>query len=128
MGFLLSIIAYALFIPMVLINFVIVMFTHIKKHGFFKVTNDFWFTNAYELDVYSNYAFRTSWNVLFKTKEGYRFGVRGETISSALGKNQRDKTLTWIGWLIVGILYAIDYKFWGEGGHCLNSIMEFETT
>ena len=59
-----------------------------------------------------------------RLKNGYKFGNVNETISSALGKNQRDKTLSWFGWLIVYILWAIDYKYWKKGGHSMNSIME----
>ena len=49
---------------------------------------------------------------------GYQFGVIGETISSALGKNQRDKTLTTTGKILVFILDFLDEN------HCENSIKE----
>ena len=49
---------------------------------------------------------------LFKELEGkeasYMFGNVNETISSALGKNQRDKTLSWFGKGICFILDKLD--------------------
>ena len=122
MGFLLSIIAYALFIPVALINFLVVMYKNIRRKGFFKAMDSYWHQNALELDIYTNYHFRTTWNTLLRRKNGYKFGKDGETISSALGKNQRDKDLAAIGWILVVLLYIIDFKFWFKGGHCMNSI------
>ena len=117
-------IAYLLIIPVALINFLVVMYKNINTFGFWKSMNKFWFENALEVDILMNYHFRTLWNVVFRKTGGYRFGKEGETISSALGKNQLDKTLSWFGWLIVGALYVIDVQYWGKGGHCLNSIEE----
>lgn len=124
MGFILSIIAYLLIIPVALINFLVVMYKNVNTFGFWKSMNKFWFENALEIDILMNYHFRTLWNVVFRKTGGYRFGKEGETISSALGKNQRDRKLSWFGWLIVGVLYVIDVQYWGKGGHCLNSIEE----
>jgi len=50
---------------------------------------------------------------------GYEFGKTGETISSALGKNQRDNTLTNCGKILVTILDFLDKN------HCKKSIKEF---
>lgn len=124
MGFILSIIAYVLFPIVAIANFITVMYKNITTIGFFASMNRYWFDNALELDIFCNYHFRTFWNVTFKKKGGYQFGKLGETISSALGKNQIDKTLSWFGYLFVVILYIIDVKYWGKGGHCLNSIEE----
>ena len=124
MGFILSLVAYLLIIPVALANFIVVMYKNISTVGFFKSMNLFWFANALEIDILMNYHFRSLWNVIFKGVGGYKFGEIGETISSALGKNQRDKTLSFGGWVIVIILYAIDFKYWGKGGHCLNSIQK----
>ena len=124
MGFILSIISYLLFLPIALVNFITVMYKNIKTRGFLKAMNEYWFWNAYELDVYANYHFRTTWNTLLRRKHGYSFGKFEETISSALGKNQRGRTLSIIGWVLVIILYIIDVQYWFKGGHCLNSIEE----
>ena len=54
-----------------------------------------------------------------RKENGYQFGAVGETISSALGKNQRDKTLTICGKILVSILDFLDKN------HCIKSIREF---
>lgn len=122
MGFLLSIIAYILFIPTALVNFVFVIIKFSKSRGFFKVIDDYWYQSAIDIDRFGNHHFRTFWNLAFIKKNGYKFGDIEETISSALGKNQVKKSLTVFGWIIVYILWVIDYKYWFKGGHCINSI------
>lgn len=122
MGFILSIISYILFIFITPFNYIAVLITHIGTHGFIKVNNDHWFSGAFDLDVFANYHFKAFWNLVLRNRKGYLFGKLGETISSALGKNQRDGTLTWVGWIVVCILWGFDYKYWKLGGHCLNSI------
>ena len=54
-----------------------------------------------------------------KTKTGYKFGVEGETISSALGKNERDGTLTKRGKQLVKLLN------WLDKDHCRKAIVEY---
>ena len=49
---------------------------------------------------------------------GYQHGNINETISSVLGKNQRDETLTKFGMLITKILDRMDEN------HCKESINE----
>lgn len=122
MGFILSIIAYLLFSLIAIANFFVVMYKNAKVNGFFKTMNGYWYLNAYDLDVFANNHFSDFWNVVMKTKGGYNFGEANETISSAIGKNQRDKTLSWFGWLVMALLFAVDYKYWRKGGHCLNAI------
>lgn len=124
MGFLLSFIAYILFPFVAIANFVTVMYKNVNAYGFFRTMNTYWFRNAIEVDEYSNYHFAAFWNIALRKSEGYAFGNQKETISSALGKNQRDRTLSWLGWLLVIILYIIDVKYWFKGGHALNSILE----
>ena len=63
--------------------------------------------------------YRTIWNDKLKIDRGYEFGKENETISSALGKNERDKTLSKTGKLLVKILDFLDKN------HCKNSIKEF---
>ena len=64
----------------------------------------------------ANREFRTLWNKTLKKENGYKFGAEDETISSALGKNQRDNTLTKTGKKLVWILDKIDKN------HCIKSI------
>jgi len=124
MGFILSIVAQILFIIVSPFNFIAVMCTRVKEYRYYSTMSEYWFQNALETDIVGNYKYRTFWNLVLRTKEGYKFGVRGETISSALGKNQRNNTLSLFGWVIVYILWAIDKKYWKLGGHCINSIQE----
>jgi hypothetical protein len=124
MGFILSIIAYLLFLPLAGINFLFVLVKFAKSRGFFRTVDDYWFRSVIDLDKFANYHFRTLWNITMRSLNGYAFGNVNETISSALGKNQRDKTLTWVGWFLVYILWVIDVKYWWKGGHCINSIAE----
>ena len=109
MGILLYIIATILWIVITPINWVIVSF----KHG---LSNKYFFETAIDLDKFGNRNFRTFLNATMRLRNGYKFGNINETISSALGKNQRDKTLSWFGIIICFILD------WLDEDHCKNSI------
>jgi hypothetical protein len=97
MGGLLFAIAYILFLPLTLINYLFVK----NKKGYFK-------SSAISLDRFGNREFRTLFNKVLILKNGYQFGDIGETISSVLGKNERDNTLTKVGVILVYILDKID--------------------
>jgi hypothetical protein len=97
MGVLLFIIAYILFLPLTLINYLFVK----NKKGYFR-------SSAISLDRFGNREFRTLFNKVLILKNGYQFGDIGETISSVLGKNERDKTLTKSGKILVWILDKLD--------------------
>ena len=81
---------------------------------------------AKALNSFGNRNYRTLWNDIFKKPEGYKFGVDGEMMSSALGKNEVDKTLTKkgekglvkyvFGERMVRILNKLDPN------HCFNAI------
>lgn len=91
---------------MTIINFLVVW-----NEGYFRST-------ALSIDIFANREFRASWNKFLKKQEGYKFGKQGETISSALGKNQRDNTLTKLGKIICSILDFLDKN------HCKKSIRD----
>jgi hypothetical protein len=97
MGFLLFLIAYVLFLPLTLINYLVVK----NKSGYFK-------SSAINLDKFGNREFRTLLNKTLKTEIGYSFGNMNETISGVLGKNERDNTLSKTGKILVWILDKID--------------------
>jgi hypothetical protein len=97
MGSLLFAIAYFLFLPLTLINYCFVK----NKKGYFK-------SSAISLDRFGNREFRTLFNKVLILQNGYQFGDIGETISSVLGKNERDNTLTKTGFILVYILDKID--------------------
>jgi len=105
MGLLLFIIAYVLYLPLTIINWLFVK----EKSGYFK-------SSAVNLDKFGNREFRTLFNKTLAT--GHRFGDINETISSVLGKNQLTGTLTCIGKVLVWILDKID------NNHVIKSINE----
>jgi len=81
-----------------------------------------WFyRTAREIDLFANVVGAEFWNAVFITDGGYKFGNPKETISSVLGKNQRDKTLTLLGDALRWVLDRIDED------HCLNSINDDAT-
>jgi hypothetical protein len=97
MGVLLFIIAYILFLPLTLINYLFVK----NKNGYFK-------SSAISLDKFGNREFRTLFNKVLILENGHQFGNIAETISGVLGKNERDKTLTKAGKILVWILDKLD--------------------
>ena len=111
-GLFLFLIAWALFLPLSLLNFLAVAIKF-KDLGYFK-------SSAFNLDRFGNSEFRTLFNLTLKKKEGYKFGNMEETISSVLGKNQRDNTLSFAGKVLVFILDTIDKN------HCKKSIKTFD--
>jgi len=96
-NFLLFITAYVLYLPLSFINWFVVD----NKCGYF-------LSSAINLDKFANREFRTLWNKTLRTDKGYKFGNIEETISSALGKNERDGTLTKAGKTLVWILDKFD--------------------
>jgi len=97
--------AYILYLPLSIINLFFVQ----NKKGYF-------LSSATNLDKFGNREFRTLWNKVLITDKGYQFGNINETISSVLGKNQRDNTLTKAGKVLVWILDKLDKN------HCYKSI------
>lgn len=113
MGILLYIVAVILFVPLTIINFVCVL----VKYGLkWSTINGFFYETAVDIDRFANRNFRTLWNGTLKTSDGYKFGNINETISSALGKNKVNGTLTLAGRGLCYILCLID------NNHCIKSI------
>jgi len=109
---LLFLIAYILLLPLTMINYFVVLFTS-KDHakGYFRST-------AVNMDKFGNREFRTLWNKTLRKENGYKFGNPEETISSALGKNERDGTLSRTGKALTWLLNKLDKD------HGLKSIVE----
>ena len=101
LGLILFIIAYVLYFPLTLINFLLV-----RKKGYFR-------DSALTLDKLANREFRTLWNRTLINENGYRFGNIEETISAVLGHNIQRNTLTKTGKALVFILTK---------KHCLDAI------
>ena len=112
MNLLLFLVAWLLILPLTVWNLIVVYQKNGSVKGYFRST-------ALSIDIWANREFRTLWNVKLRIENGYEFGREGETISSALGKNQRDNTLSKTGKLLVKILDFLDKN------HCEKSIKEF---
>ena len=111
----LTFIAFLLFIVLFIINY----FAVIYKYGFSRKTiKGFFKQTAIDVDRFGNHNFRTLLNLTLRQENGYEFGDFRETISSALGKNQRDKTLSKTGKIISDFLDFLDKN------HCNKSIKE----
>ena len=81
-----------------------------------------WFyRTAREIDIFANVNCADFFSAIFIIDGGYKFGNPKETISSVLGKNQRDKTLSIAGDVLRWMLDRIDKN------HCLNSINDKAT-
>lgn len=106
----LFIIAYILLLPLTIVNY----FCVDNKNGYFRST-------AVNMDKFGNREFRAMLNKFFRKPNGYKFGDERETISSVLGKNQRDGTLTTAGKILCWILDTIDKD------HCKKSIYEINS-
>lgn len=113
-GLILLLIAMLLFIPLTVLNVVLVL----KKRPNWKQLDGYFFQTAVDIDRFGNHNFRTLLNATLIIESGYPFGDFRETISSVLGKNERDLTLSLAGKVLVGILNAIDEN------HCQKSIAE----
>ena len=108
-GFALLSVATALIIPLTIINRHYVD----EKYG---NTDGYWQSTAKNIDIWANKEFRATWNAKLIIPSGYKFGIEGETISSALGKNQLMETLTAEGKKLVKILNKL------EKNHCIKWI------
>ena len=81
---------------------------------------------AMALDGFAGRNYRTFWNAYLKKENGYKFGVLDEMVSSALGKNEVDETLSdkgtgklsrlFYGKKLVKILNKLDHD------HCRKAI------
>ena len=118
-GFILFLTAIVLYIPLTVINIVLVMFRYgVKSLG------GYFYQTAVDIDRFGNRNLRTLWNATLITyRQGikpYYFGDERETISSALGKNQFMGTLSRAGKALCWLLNAIDKD------HCFKSIKKFD--
>ena len=116
MNFILVILAKLLYLTVEPINFIYVIL--IKKKFTWKRLNGYFRNEALAIDRFGNSQYRSLFNTWFVKEKGYKHGNINETISSVLGKNQRDETLTKFGMLITKILDRMDEN------HCKDSINE----
>ncbi len=116
LNLLLALLAIILFIIVEPISFIYVVFW--KKR--FKLSRIGGYLRSFAIDVdrFGNHHFRSLLSAALIEENGYKYGDFRETISSVLGKNERDETLTKTGGLLVFILNKIDKN------HCKKSIIE----
>ena len=122
MGFILAFLALFLFVLVYLIEGIVILFIGVENRKWYKVTSHRKFMKAFKVDVFGNYLFADFWNAAL-SKNGYQFGVFGETLSSCFGKKRLEKSLNWFGWCISVAIDAVDFTKWFKGGHCKASIM-----
>ena len=116
MNFILVILAKLLYLAVEPINFFYVILA--KKKFTWKRLDGYFREEAVAIDRFGNSQYRSLFNAWFVAEGGYQHGNINETISSVLGKNQRDEKLTKVGKVLVYILNCIDKN------HCLKSINE----
>ena len=116
LNFLLAIIAWLLLIILEPISFIYVNF--IKKKFHWSRVESYFLVLAIAIDRFGNVQYRSLFNKVLITDNGYKFGDFRETISSVLGKNQRDGTLTKWGHTLANFLD------WLDKNHCQKSIVE----
>jgi len=117
MEFLVFLVAIILFIPLTILNIVAVIIKYSFK---WKVLKGYFYETAIDIDRFGNRNFRTLLNSTLIKEQGYKFGDSRETISSALGKNKLNKTLTKTGKVVCAILDFLDKN------HCVKSIQTFK--
>ena len=120
-SYILAFIALALLIVVYVFNFFFVHLEDVSIRGYLREMSKTQFKLAKEIDIFGNYAFADLWGWMF-SKGGYRYGRKGETISSATGKKQLEGTLTITGWVLNIILWIVDIPNWFNGGHSVQSI------
>lgn len=116
-GFILSQVAKLLGLILNIPNSFLVAYKYRKSKGFINSFNKVQLNDALETDIFLHRNLRTLWNITLG-KRGYKFGTKGETLSSAIGHKFEEKTLSWVGYFIYYLLYVIDGSNWFKGGHC----------
>ncbi|MFV8370880.1 hypothetical protein [Flavobacterium sp. LB2P74] len=119
MGTALAIVSLVLAMLLFPLGLLITFFINLYKRRWsfsFKRLDQQFLSIATSIDASGNVVCKDLFNLILIKKGGYQFGKRKETISSVLGKNQRDGTLTNTGKEVAFILDKIDPH------HCLKSI------
>lgn len=115
-GLTVFIIAIILFIPLTIWNLIEVLL----KYKTWKSIDGYFFQSAYDIDRFGNSNFKTLLNKYLIKSNGYQFGDFRETISSVLGKNERDGTLKKAGEVLIVFVEKFDKN------HFVKSIKELQ--
>lgn len=103
--------------PFGIVTSLVLLFIKDSRERYTKIT-DYFFALAYCIDILGNVTCGDLFNITLIKHGGYRFGKRGETISSVLGKNIQTNSLTKTGIYLSRILDKIDPN------HCIKSIQQ----
>lgn len=108
MGFLayiVSVILSTIFVPIgIIYGFVKIFYKQTIRKALHDLDNKF-FDLGYSKDQHGGVSCKELFNDILITKDSkHKFGNPDETISSVLGKNRRDNTLTWCGKALCWIL------------------------
>lgn len=114
-GIILFFISIFLFIITIPLGFIYGLFYKFSKKGIVGI-GEYLLNIAISIDQLGNVTMQHLLNLLWIKKNGYKFGNRDETISSALGRNNKLDTLSYFGKTIDKFLNYIDKN------HSLNSI------
>lgn len=116
-SFILYVLAVILFVPFSFLNTLVVIIKGVNKRSFLNTMDQYFKNEALSIDIFANSSLKTLWNTTLRKRGGEPFGlIHDETISSVLGKNQRDNTLSFLGKILCFILDTI------EKDHCKTSI------
>lgn len=127
MGIILAPIALMLFVLVFIVETFFSLFFETKKRKWFTLISARLYRKAKLIDIFGNFLFPEFWNFIFSKKgDNYKYGVLGETLSSATGKKKIENSLTKTGLILYYILYIIDFPSWKYGGHCIRHIMSEE--
>lgn len=121
MGFILAPIALILFALVGVINSIVIIIINISRRAFFSNVSKIKYRFAFDVDVFDNYLFAETWNLIFAWKVN-PFGIFGETISSVLGRLRQYGGISWVGWLFSWFLDIIWIPDWFNDWKCFNSL------
>ena len=119
MGILLNIVALILVLALAPIGIIYSLISFWYKANFKKWisrVNDYFLSLAIVTDVIGGVFIQDLFNDILIKKTGYQFGNRSDTVSCALGINERDGTLKICGKWLCALLN------WLDKDHCKNSI------
>lgn len=121
-NFVLFLISRILFYPLSLMNITYILL--FKNGNIFKKISNYFYSSAYDIDIYGNREFRSLWNAVFIKQDildkSHLFGSYGETISYVLGKNKEYGTLSYLGKIMCIILNFCDKD------HVEKTVIEYE--
>jgi len=132
-AFLLACIGVVSFFLLMPFSFVFTIIRSIQKEGVYNALFNFFFKIGVGMDQTGNASYEHLLNAtLIKNLPSdayHHFGDEDETISSVLGRNQITRTLSWMGWMVVLLLWVADLRWikmpdYRKYGHCIMSIGE----